>query len=140
MCDILLQRLNQDSGSLSEATCEELRLLRTILGRLECSFAKQEAKLDTHEAKLDILLDMMTAQTPVPQTPQCTPPTSAQPHSFATPFSINSSASSVEFPPPPVVPRQQEMPGGLCVFDVPAQRNALPELTDSTMETGKQCC
>lgn len=40
--------------------------------RLECSFAKQEAKLDRHEAKLDILLNMMTAQTPVPQTPQCT--------------------------------------------------------------------
>ena len=108
--------------------------------RLECSFAKQEAKLDRHEAKLDILLNMMTAQTPVPQTPQCTPQTSAQPPSFATPFSVNSSASSVEFLPPPVVLRQQEMPGSLCVFDVPAQRNALPEMTDNTMETGKQYC
>ena len=140
MCNILLQRLNQYSDSTSEAISEELRLLRTILGRLECSFAKQEAKLDRQEAKLDTLLNMMTAQTPVPQTPQCTPQTSAQPHSFATPFTINSSASSVEFPPPLVVPRQQEMPVNLHMFDVPAQRNALPELTDSPMETGEQYC
>lgn len=140
MCDILLQRLNQYSDSTSEAISEELRLLRTILGRLECSFAKQEAKLDRQEAKLDTLLNMMTAQTPVPQTPQCTPQTSAQPHSFATPITINSSASSVEFPPPPVVPRQQEMPVNLHVFDVLAQSNALPGLTDSPVETGKQYC
>lgn len=140
MCAILLQRLNQSSDSTSEAISEELRLLRTILGRLECSFAKQEAKLDRQEAKLDTLLNMMTAQTPVPQTPQCTPQTSAQPHSFATPITINSSASSVEFPPPPVVPRQQEMPVNLHVFDVLAQSNALPELTDSPVETGKQYC
>lgn len=140
MCDILLQRLNQYSDSTSEAISEELRLLRTILGRLECSFAKQEAKLDRQEAKLDTLLNMMTAQTPVPQTPQCTPQTSAQPHSFATPITINSSASSVEFLPPPVVPRQQEMPVNLHVFDVLAQSNALPGLTDSPVETGKQYC
>lgn len=140
MCNILLQRLNQYSDSTSEAISEELRLLRTILGRLECSFAKQEAKLDRQEAKLDTLLNMMTAQTPVPQTPQCTPQTSAQPHSFATPITINSSASSVEFPPPPVVPRQQEMPVNLHVFDVLAQSNALPGLTDSPVETGKQYC
>ena len=141
MCDIFfLQRLNQYSNGISEAISDELRLLRTILGRLECSFAKQEAKLDRQEAKLDTLLNMMTAQTPVPQTVQCTPQTTAQPHSFATPIAINSSASSVEFPPPLVVPRQQEMPVNLHLFDVPAQRSALPELTDSPVETGKQYC
>ena len=139
MCDIFLQRLNQYSDTTSEAISEELRLLRTILERLECSFAKQEAKLDRQEAKLDTLLNyMMIAQTPVPQTPQCTPQTAAQPHSFATPITISSSASSVEFLPPPVVPRQQEMPVNLHPFDVPAQTSALPELTDSPMETGKQ--
>ena len=140
MCHILLQQLNQYSDSTFEAISEELRLLRTILGRLECSFAKQEAKLDRQEAKLGTLLNMMTAQTPVPQTVQCTPQTSAQPHSFATPIAINSSASSVDFPPPLAVPRQQEMPVNLHLFDVPAQRIALPELTDSPVETGKQYC
>ena len=139
MCNTFLQPLNQYSDT--EAISEELHLLRTILERLECSFAKMEAKLDTQEAKLDTLLNcMMTSQTPVPQTPQCTPQTAAQPHSFATPITINSSASSVEFPPPLVVPRQQEMPVNLHLFDVPAQRGALPELTDSPVETGKQYC
>lgn len=139
--------MNQYSDSTSEAISEELRLLRTILGRLECSFAKQEAKLDRQEAKLDrqeakldTLLNMMTAQTPVPQTPQCTPQTSGQPHSFATPINLNASASSVEFPPPLVAPRQQEIPVNLHMFDVLAQSNALPELTDSPMEIGKQYC
>ena len=83
MCDIFLQRLNQYGDT--EAINEELRLLRTILERLECSFAKQEAKLDRKEAKpdrkkakLDTLLNyMMTSQTPVPQTPQCTAQTAA---------------------------------------------------------------
>ena len=141
MCNIFLQRLNQYSDSTSEAISEELRLLRTILERLECSFAKQEAKLDRQEAKLDTLLNyMMAAQTPVPQTPQYTPQTAAQPHSFATPITISSSASSVEFPPPPVVPRQQEIPVNLRLFDFPAERSALPELTDSPVETGKQYC
>ena len=139
MCDTFLQQLNQYSDT--EAISEELRLLRTILERLECSFAKQEAKLDRQEAKLDTLLNyIMTSQTPVPQTPQCTPQTAAQPHSLATPVTINSSASSVEFPPPLVVPRQQEMPVNLHLFDVPAQRSALPELTDSAVETGKPYC
>ena len=139
MCDTFLQRLNQYSDT--EAISEELHLLRTILERLECSFAKQEAKLDRQEAKLDTLLNyIMTSQTPVPQTPQCTPQTAAQSHSFATPVTINSSASSVEFPLPLVVPRQQEMPANLHLFDVPAQRSALPELTDSAVETGKPYC
>jgi len=128
--------LNQYSDGTSEAISEELCLLRTILERLECSFAKQEAKLHRQEAKLDMLLNMMTARTPVPQTPQYTPQSSAQPHSFATPITINSSASSVEFPPPLVVPRQQEMPVNLQLFDVLAQRSALAELTDSSVETG----
>ena len=129
--------MNQYSDSTSEAISEELRLLRTILERLECSFAKQEAKLDRQEAKLDTLLNMMTVQTSVPQTTQCTPQTTAQPHPFATPFNQNSSSSSLKFPPPPVVPRLQEMPDSLRMCDVQAQRNALPELMDSPMETGK---
>ena len=129
--------MNQYSDSTSEAISEELDLLRTILERLECSFAKQEAKLDRQEAKLDTLLNMMTVQTSVPQTTQCMPQTTAQLHPFATPFNQNYSSSSVEFPPPPVVPRQQEMPDSLRMCDVQTQRNALPELMDSPMETGK---
>ena len=117
---VFLQRVNQSSDSTSEV-CEELRLMRTILGRLECSFAKQEAKLDR-------LLNRMTAPTPAPQTPQCTPQTSA--HNFTTPFSTNS-ISSGEFSASPIVSRQQEMPIDLHLFDVPTQRNAFPELTDS---------
>ena len=112
MCNNFLQWLNQYSDGTSEAISEELCLLRTILERLECSFAKQEAKLHRQEAKLDMLLNMMTARTPVPQTPQYTPQSSAQPHSFATPL---------------VVPRQQELPVNLQLFDVLAQRSALEE-------------
>lgn len=66
----------------------ELHLMRTILERLECSFARQEAKIDRQEAKLDRLLEEMTkAPATVPQTPQCLPPVPAlmQPPSYGTP-------------------------------------------------------
>lgn len=64
--------------------------MRNILERLECSFAREEAKLDR-------LLNMMTAAPPsVLQTPQC-PQQGLVP--FSTPFTIRS-ASSIEYPPP----------------------------------------
>ena len=62
--------------------------MRTILERLECSFARQEAKIDRQEAKLDRLLEEMTrAPATAPQTPACLPPVPAlmQPPSYGTP-------------------------------------------------------
>lgn len=55
--------------------------MRTILERLECSFARQEAKLDR------LLEEMTKAPATVPQTPQCLPPVPAlmQPPSYGTP-------------------------------------------------------
>lgn len=67
--------------------------MRTILERLECSFARQEAKIDRQEAKLDRLLEeMKKAPATAPQTPQCLPPVPVlmQPPSYGT--------SSFEYP------------------------------------------
>ena len=123
--------MRQNNDSTSEIVSGELRLVRTILERLECSFARQEAKLDRQGAKLDRLLDMMNSQTAAPQMPQCPPQVSVQPHSITTPFSITSAASSVEFPLTPVMaPRQQEMSVDLHLFDE-------PDHMDSAMEIGK---
>ena len=103
----------------------ELNLMRTILERLECSFARQEAKLDR-------LLEMMKTAPPtappaapptVPRTPQCLPPALIQPPSF-TPLQ-----SSFEYPL-----RPQEME----VFDTTP--SPLPEsqrLSERTNVTGK---
>ena len=111
----LLQQLNQNS---EKALTAELCLTRTILERLECSFARQEAKLDR-------LLSLMTAAPPsVLQTPQCPPQPSV---SFSTQFSIRS-ASSIEYPPPTE----------RC--NPPAPRTPLQEiegLLDNTVTAGK---
>ena len=101
---------------------EELRLSRTILERLECSFARQEAKLDR-------LLHMMTATshsapTTTPQTPQLQP-------LFVPP----TSSSSLEYPLPGVVPR----PYDVEEFDAASPRSALPQaerLMDNLNVTG----
>ena len=55
--------------------------MRTILERLECSFARQEAKLDR------LLEEITKAPATVPQTPQCLPPVPAlmQPPGYGTP-------------------------------------------------------
>lgn len=82
-----------DNSQRQEAVTSELKLIRMILEHLECSFARQEAKIDRQEAKLDRLLEMMKAAPPtVPRTPQCLPPAPIQPQSF-TPMQ-----SSFEYP------------------------------------------
>ena len=57
--------------------------------RLECSFARQEAKIDRQEAKLNQLLEEMTkAPVTAAPTPQCLPPpvpALMQPPSYGTP-------------------------------------------------------
>ena len=103
-----------------EVVNEELRLTRTILERLECSFARQEAKLDR-------LLDTMaaaphSAPATAPQTPQLQP-------------LLPTSASSLEYPLPGVVPR----PYDVEVFDAASPRSALPQverLMDNHNATG----
>ena len=91
--------------------------MRTMLGRLECSFARQEAKPDR-------LFDMMTtAQQSLPQSPQCPPQTSMQSTNFSTPFSVHA-PSSLDYPPPAVVPRSREMEG----FDLPPPRTSFQEV------------
>ncbi|KAJ7386337.1 hypothetical protein OS493_008456 [Desmophyllum pertusum] len=88
-----------DSTPGQEIVTEELRLTRTILERLECSFARQEAKLDR-------LLNLMAAapptgpQTPLPQALTQPPPT------YSSPFSIH---SSLEYASSAVLPRAHEM-------------------------------
>ena len=130
ICGIYLQRLNQNNVSTpgQNVATEELQLMRTILERLECSFASQEAKLDS-------LLHIMTAVPPtVPQTPQCLPWASIQPPTVSTPYSLPSN-SSVEFPP--LTARPQEMERA----DAPAPRTVLREverLTDNANVIGKQ--
>ena len=66
--------------------------MRTILERLECSFARQEAKLDK------LLAMSQTASTELQQSQQPTP------HS-STPF--NSHTPSLEYPPSAVIPRME---------------------------------
>ena len=88
--------------------------MRTILERLQCSFARQVAKLDR-------LFNMMT--------------TSVQSTNISTPFSVLA-PSSLEYPPPAVVSRSQEMEG----FDLPLPRTSFQEverLLDNTNAIGK---
>ncbi|XP_078377743.1 uncharacterized protein LOC144660891 [Oculina patagonica] len=104
------------------AAADELRLMRTMLERLECAFARQEAKMDK-------LLNMMTAAPPsLLRTPQCPPPPSVQ----STPLAYN---SSLEFPPPAAVPRS------LAINDPPAPRTPLQEidgLLENTQAAGNE--
>lgn len=116
------QRLTQSNES---AVRSELGLMRNILERLECSFARQEAKLDR------LLNIMATTQQSLLQTPQCLPQTSVQ----STPFNVHA-PSSLEYPPPPVVPRSREMER----FDLPPPRTSFQEvdrLLDNTNAIGK---
>lgn len=78
-----------------EIISQELQLTRTILERLECSFARQEAKLDKLMAMLP------TAPTELQQSQQPTPSHSS------TPF--NSHTPSLEYPPSAVFPRAPAM-------------------------------
>ena len=70
---------------------QELQLTRTILERLECSFARQEAKLDKLMAMLP------TAPTELQQSQQPTPSHCSTPFTSQTP--------SLEYPPSAVFPR-----------------------------------
>ena len=74
---------------------QELQLTRTILERLECAFARQEAKLDKFIAMLP------TAPTELQQSQQPTP------SHTSTPF--NSHTPSLEYPPSAVFPRAPTM-------------------------------
>ena len=77
---------------------QELQLTRTILERLECSFARQEAKLDKLMAMLP------TAPTELHQSQQPTPSHSSTPLNSHTP-----SLPSLEYPPSAVFPRAPAM-------------------------------
>lgn len=93
-----------------EVVSEELRLTRTILERLECSFARQKAELDR-------LLDMMTAashstSTTAPQTPQ-----------LQLLFIPSTSSLSLEYPLPGIVLRPYDVEN----FDLASLRTALPQ-------------
>ena len=101
----------------------ELRLLRTILERLECAYAVQEAKLDR-------LLNMMpTAQTVQQQPLQFQP--SIQPSQFSTPIPSNipKSNSSVEYVPSTALPRAPQT--GSSAFQ------EIQRFLDDTNTTGK---
>ena len=81
----------------------ELRLTRTILERLECAFARQEAKLDRQEVKLNQLLGIMeTMRTMEQPTSQC-PPQPAQTLSaiqqVSTPNPTTGPSQSLEYMP-----------------------------------------
>ena len=84
----------QRDETSEEAT--ELRLTRTIIERLECSFARQEAKLDQ---LLGIMQTMRTMEQP---TSQC-PPQPAQNLSaiqqFSTPNPTTGPSQSLEYMP-----------------------------------------
>ncbi|KAL9970912.1 hypothetical protein ACROYT_G023370 [Oculina patagonica] len=72
-----MQRLDHVTEvSRRDDTATELRLLRTIMERLECSFARQKAKLDK------LLSQTSVPVSSVQQTPQCRPP---PPPQFSTP-------------------------------------------------------
>ena len=99
---------------------------RTLL-RLMCSFARQEAKLDR------LFAMMNNVQQSLPQTPQCPPQASVQSTNFSTPFSAS---SSLEYPPPAVMPRSWEVE----IFDPPPPSTSFQEierLWDNTNATGK---
>ena len=99
---------------------QELQLTRTILERLECSFARQEAKLDQLMAMLP------TAPTEVQQSQQPTPSHSS------TPF--NSHTPSLEYPPSVVFPRAPVMERTVALQQTPplhsstSVHNCLPSL------------
>nr|XP_058947627.1 uncharacterized protein LOC131775528 [Pocillopora verrucosa] len=89
---------NQNDYGTQMMATEELQFIRTVLGRLECSFARQEAKMDR-------ILTLLTSSTSLLQTPLRPSFTPVNSH-FTTPLPTDSSA---EFPPPPVTPRPQDV-------------------------------
>ena len=98
---------------------KELRHLRTILARLECSFAKQEAKLD-RPLSIQCYEWANTTDTTL----------NASDASFVLPY-MNCTTSLDEILSPPAVLGQKEMPVDLHQFVVPAQSRALAELADN---------
>ena len=105
---------------------KELRYLRTILGRLDCSFAKHGVKLD-RPLSIHYYEWVNTTDTKL----------KVSDASSVSPY-MNSTTSLVEFLSPPAVLGQHEMPVDLHQFVVPAQTRALAELADSPMEKNKQ--
>ena len=103
----------------------ELHLVRTILERLECAYARQEAKLDR-------LLNMMPTAPTVQQQPLQFQP-SIQPAQFSTPIQSNipQSNSSVEYVPSTAIPRVPADAGNSALQEI--QR-----FLDDTNTTGKQ--
>jgi len=123
---IALQKIHQKKDSIQsqEMVTTELRLVRTILERLECAFAIQEAKLDR------LLTLMQTAPTVQQQPLQFQP--SIQPTQFSTPIqsTISQSNSSVEYVPSTALPRAQET-GSSALQE-------MQRLLDDTNTTGNQ--
>ena len=106
-----------------EVLSQELQLTRTILERLECSFARQEAKLDKLMAMLS------TAPTELQQSQQPTPSHSSTPFTSHTP--------SLEYPPSVVFPRaaamertvaHQHTPQPMPLHSLTSVHNCLPSL------------
>ena len=123
---IALQQIHQKGDSIQsqEMVATELHLLRTILERLECAYAVQEAKLDR-------LLNMMPTAPTVQQQPLQFQP-STQPSQFSTPIQSNipQSNSSVEYVPSTSLPRAPDT-GSSALQEI--QR-----LLEDTNTTGKQ--
>ena len=119
----------QLTQSNESAVTAKLGLMRTILERLECSFAQQEAKLDR-------LFDMMTnVQQSLLQTPQCPPQASVRSTNFSTPFSAQA-LFSLEYPPSTVMPRSREVE----IFDPTPPSTSfqvIERLLDNTNAKGK---
>ena len=96
----------------------ELHLVRTILERLECAYARQEAKLDR-------LLNMMPTAPTVQQQPLQFQP------SIPIQSNIPQSNSSVEYVPSTAIPRVPADAGNSALQEI--QR-----FLDDTNTTGKQ--
>lgn len=124
---ITLQQIHpnrHNSTQSQEMLATELHLVRTILEQLECTYARQEAKLDR-------LLNMMPTAPTVQQQPLQFQP-SIQPAQFSTPIQSNipHSNSSVEFVLSTTLPRAPDM-GSSALQEI--QR-----FLDDTNTTGNQ--
>ena len=124
----ILQQIHpnrHDSIQSQEMVATELHLVRTILERLECAYARQEAKLDR-------LLNMMPTAPTVQQQPLQFQP-SIQPAQFSTPIQSNipQSNSSVEYVPSTAIPRVPADAGNSALQEI--QR-----FLDDTNTTGNQ--
>ena len=113
----------KESNQHLEMVSQELQLTRTILERLECSFARQEAKLDKLMAMLP------TVPTEPQQSRQPTPTHSSTPYNSHTP--------SLEYPPSAGFPRAtvterrvalQQTPQLMPTHSSTSAHNCLPSL------------